>query len=356
LQDRLQASDLVEELLPTDQRQWTVGLSRWISGRPIPLVPSTIESVQIRLNELEQLEQSQRSGWQRMLQSFAEAAAAQERDAGEEVASSTGDATLHALDPATGTLAPAPRDRELAMAMLAAIDEQASSRVVDGSVWRSGDFDSLYRFLDQSDQQPRSGVTRTSVIPLLQQPEVFRNQWVSIHGRVARVERIEAQDNPYAITHYWQLWLRPNDGADRPMVAIVRDLPESIAAISATASKLEGPEIVVAGQFLKRLAYTSGLGADLAPVVVGRIIASPFDPSESISGRQAELPSLGWATILPIAIACVLGLLAAIVVMWQTSVSARRGRELRAAQRAIELTHDSLDMNLADHRTNKDDA
>ena len=83
-------------------------------------------------------------------------------------------------------------DRSPAIALLAALDKAAAEKVVDGSVWRADDFDALYRYLDQSKDFSPHGVSATGVLPLLQQPDVFRNQLVRIHGSVARIERIQA--------------------------------------------------------------------------------------------------------------------------------------------------------------------
>jgi hypothetical protein len=214
-------------------------------------------------------------------------------------------------------------------ALLAALDAAANARVVDGSVWRSGDFDSLYRFLDQAQRLPRSGVAAVGVLPLLQQPEVFRNQWVRFHGSVARTERIEAPDNPFGFTHYWQLWLRPADGVNRPLVAIVPSVPETVAAVGPQATTTTGPEITVVGRYLKRLAYQSAIGADLAPVVVGQITSAPISERQREQLEQTSPPApsagLGW----PILLACLLGIGFAVFVMWHTAASAKRSRQLR---------------------------
>ena len=219
--------------------------------------------------------------------------------------------------------------------MMTALDEAANNRVVDGSVWRAGDFDSLYRFLDQATNVPRRGVVSTGVIPLLQQPDVFRNQWVRVRGGVARVERIEAQDNPFGFTHYWQLWLRPIDGADRPMVSIVPSIPDSVAAVvDAQSTKLEGPEVAVVGRYLKRLAYQSGIGADLAPVVVGAITSAPINQGESPQGLEPAETAASRPAWWPIVLASLIGVAFAIGVMWRTAAAAKRARELRTSHRA----------------------
>jgi hypothetical protein len=157
---------------------------------------------------------------------------------------------------------------------------------------------------------------------------------VRINGGVARTERIEAQENPFGINHYWQLWLRPSDGADRPMVAIVPDVPESVAAVGSATSQLQGPEIEVIGRYLKRLAYQSGIGADLAPVVVGKITSAPMGEMELARRNENAKDAESLPMWLPILLACLLGVISAAVVMWRTSVAAKRARTLRMAHRA----------------------
>ena len=328
-EDRRIANAIVADLLPTDQRQWVVALSRWTTGRQVQLVPSSIESISSLLNSVDWIGPERLARWQTTFQSFSTAASSNALD------DSGRDSALPSQQH-TPSLQPLPGEDELPVvtAMLAALDQAASARVVDGSVWRAGDFDSLYRFLDQATQSTPGDAAATGVIPLLQQPDVFRNQWVRMGGGVARTERIAAPENPFGITHYWQLWLRPNDGADRPLVAIVPSVPESVAAVGSEATKMEGPEIVVVGKYLKRLAYQSGLGADLAPVVVGSITSAPISELELAQQNDQESSEESLPMWLPILLACLLGVLLAAVVMWRTSVSAKRARELRTAHRA----------------------
>ena len=328
-EDRKIATALVEDLLPTDQRQWMVSLSQWQTGRTVRMIPSSIESISTLLSALDWISQERRESWQRTLQSFSTATSSS-------VVGDLDDSPGDQGQTDTSRHQPQPSEEDLPQvsAMLAALDDAANARVVDGSVWRAGDFDSLYRFLDQAEALPSKGVTATGVIPLLQQPDVFRNQWVRINGGVARAERIEAEENPFGINHYWQLWLRPSDGADRPMVAIVSSVPESIAAVGSEATTLEGPEIVVVGRYLKRLAYQSGIGADLAPVVVGKITSAPIGEMELASRNENARTAESLPMWLPILLACLLGVVSAAVVMWRTSVAAKRARRLRMAHRA----------------------
>jgi hypothetical protein len=162
------------------------------------------------------------------------------------------------------------------------IDSAITDKVVDGSVWRAGDFDALHAFLDDAKNIPPSAGPVVSVLPLLQQSDVYRNRIVRARGQVVRSERIDAQSNPYNIREYWQLWIRPHDGVARPFVVITPTVPPSIAAVGPTGIDDAGPNVWVTGRFLKRLAYQSQAGTDLAPVIVGKLISaeSPGSPAE----------------------------------------------------------------------------
>ena len=244
-----------------------------------------------------------------------------------------------AVQDLAGTMPPPKEDPKYGLpqknALLAALDEAAASRVIDGSVWRSDDFDSFYRALDSASQLPDTGTATVGALPLLQQPDVFLNQMVTIHGNVALVENIKAPDNPYGIQDYWQLWIKPAEGADRPIVAVVPDVPRSVSEQAGTQiAATEGAQISVVGKFLKRLAYKSGAGADLAPVVIGRITYAPFAEGERTTTQTANETNVSTSKFWLIAsISCVGGVGLAILLMWRTSVLAKQSRKLRTAYR-----------------------
>ncbi len=212
------------------------------------------------------------------------------------------------------------------------IDPEVIASVVDGTVWRSGDFEALYWFLILAAESAETSGPTVAVLPLLQQPEVFRNKVVRVHGRVARSERIEAPSNRHGITGYWQLWVRPSEGVDRPFVVIARSVPVEVAAVGSETTDRNGPSVVVAGRFLKRLAYQSSQGADLAPVIVGKLInVSP--PSSSVSSdSQGQTNSIGHLQFwLLIGAALLAGVSLAAIAMWRTSVMAARTRQIRSS-------------------------
>ena len=208
-------------------------------------------------------------------------------------------------------------------------DVELTSQVVDGSVWRQGDFAAMFSFLQEAEGDAPAAGSAVGVLPLLQQPEVYRNQVVRCRGQVVRAQRIEATGNDFGIDQYWQLWLRPQAGADRPLVVITGSVPDAVAMVDATGIDRDGPDILVAGRFLKRLAYQSAAGADLAPVIVGRIITSTVSPPVGLGASTTYSVS---KLIAIVAAASVLGIAIAAWVMWRTSVATRQLRKLRSPQ------------------------
>ena len=309
-QDRTIANQLVGQMPREDQMVWLVNLSRWQRGEPLE-IPSTSLSKLIDILaantslSISSIQPTDITRWRVFFASLAEPNSQPEQ------ADRLG--------------------KPLLASLLHALDDAAASRVIDGSVWRSSDFDRFYRCLDEAKLLPDRGVASTGVIPLLQQPEVFLDQLVVVHGAVARAEQLPAEDNPFQIQNYWQLWLRPSDGADRPLVAIVPTVPKIVAAVASDATATEGPPIAVVGRFVKRLAYQSALGADLAPIVIGRIISVPMTEEALPSTALVETDSIRLSMI--IMVACIIGISLAVLLMWRTGSIAKRARDLRASHR-----------------------
>ena len=69
-ENRRIAEAILADLLPTDQQQWWLALTRWNSGRKVPQVPSSIESVSITLRSLDDISGDSRGAWEEMLRAF----------------------------------------------------------------------------------------------------------------------------------------------------------------------------------------------------------------------------------------------------------------------------------------------
>ena len=144
-----------------------------------------------------------------------------------------------------------------------------------------------------------------------------------------RLESVDAVDNEFGIETYWNLWLRPADGGDRPLLAVVEDIPAKIESIVGGVESTVVPvEVEVVGRFFKRLAYRSSIGADLAPVIVGTLVVVSADASLTERAEVNQDVSSS-RLIFGIALALLIGLGLAAITVWRTAVTARRARELR---------------------------
>lgn len=338
--DREVAGKLTETLRQSDQQLWLKTLLDWQSGKTIESVPSSIamireELAKISVDSSDLPQKVISDSWFDALDTLSSGAADNLEHSNPEEAAEPSDPRF--TTPLELESSSPSSKRSIRLAFLQSLDLAAKNRVVDGSVWRSGDFDSLYSFLHQAPSSPRQGVPRIGVLPLLQQPDVYRNQWVEISGEIARVDRIKTPSNPYGFNEYWQLWLRPLGGINRPIVAIVPTVPRSVRDLEATSEIAVAPELLITGRYLKRLSYQSAIGADLAPVIVGEIRSAPIDPTTEKTGSSESqtAPSfpLGWVLL-----AAMLGIAMSVGIMWNTASAARRSRELRQSQQKERLS------------------
>jgi hypothetical protein len=224
--------------------------------------------------------------------------------------------------------------------LIEAIIAEAEKRVVDGTVWRSSDRDALrLRLLQagQSEQLHGEAPAIVGVLSLLQQPDAFRGQRVRMEGRIARLQRIsEGSDHDDPLPDYWQLWIRPSGGTDRPLIALVTSIPDSLADFTEGEGSKNDPYVMVQGTFFKRLAYRSSLGADLAPVVIGRLW-QPQPPAAVADSEPQDASSNSIAVLAIVGSSIGLGVLVAALVMWRTATSAKHTRQIRQESEATSL-------------------
>lgn len=206
-----------------------------------------------------------------------------------------------------------------------ALDRWAIARVDPAAVWKGVDSLGFYRLLeDDPERWSEDAASRTSVISLIQQPDVYLRRRVVLLASVARVVRRPAAKNPFGVQQYWEVWLRPRDGSERPFVMFTREVSTAIAAIGADSALSDGPQVWVDGIFLKRIAYQSSLGRELAPAIVGTL----HEPA--VSSDQPDVvtssPTEGW---LLVALSAMIGLSAAALIFFQSGKAIARSRALR---------------------------
>ncbi|QEF97277.1 hypothetical protein Mal15_13160 [Stieleria maiorica] len=252
------------------------------------------------------------------------------------------------------------RIASVAVPTLDALQAAATRRVSDGTFWTSADSDAFYLGLVRSDALPSDGGVTTGTLPLLQQPEIYRGQTIRLVGTLHLAEPKTAQSNRAGVESYWKLWIIPADGGIRPTILMTRELPGLIAD-SLTAdgkwdhqSNPDNPDgkIAAVGRFIKRLPYRSSIGADLAPVVIGRVVGAKG--LASTSGEQSGGDATGDSAAAGGDLTGLVGVLLAIVggialagfLMYRSALDAKRSRTLRQhAGDDVKLDLDAL----ADH-------
>ncbi|MFG0255601.1 MAG: hypothetical protein ACF787_10985 [Rhodopirellula sp. JB053] len=284
-----------------------------------------------------------------------------------------------------GELLPAELDDSLLVgrpadaAILAVMIQDKLIRLAkDGTVWRAADGAGLYSTLGmhqtngvrfQALLHQRAAPVVAGVLPLLQQPDVYRGKSLVAQGEVVRIEKISSPANlnhrckEFGITSYWNLWLMPEDASRRPWMVVVSDLPTPLQSLThlhavnqtptsetdPSASQSDPNKVVfpvssprpvveVAGEYLKRLSYQSASGAELTPVIVGHIRSyrtngnptvsaaiSAVEPSNAeVMQTDDEVP-LVWIVVG----SAVIGVLFSVWVFWRTSVLNRQLRQRR---------------------------
>ncbi|HBJ38616.1 MAG TPA: hypothetical protein DDZ51_28475 [Planctomycetaceae bacterium] len=211
-----------------------------------------------------------------------------------------------------------------------ALDRWAIGRVDAAAVWKGADTLGFYRLLEDDPARPTDdAASRTSVTSLLQQPDVYLRRRVILPASVARAIRRPAAENPFGVQVYWEVWLRPRDGSERPFVMFTREVSSAIAAIGGDSALTDGPPVWVDGVFLKRIAYQSSLGRELAPAVVGTL----YEPAASSDLPATVLPpspTNGW---LVVAGSALIGVSVAALIFFQSGKAIARSRALRRKTR-----------------------
>ena len=356
---RLAASTITHAMPRNEQRQWTVILDHWQSGESFDMMRSMVPATLKYVDQAKDLDSKQRDAWTLTLGSFGQQfgnadlmVTPRRTTAPNRVIPNSGNSVsgnsaqpnedASANDVSTELTA---EDQQRLTAWLNALDQAAVDRVVDGAIWRSEDADAFYRQLDQADSLDSHG-TSVTVVPLMQQPQVYLGQQVRVSGRVARSELKPAAANPFGVLEYWELWIKPSGGGDRPIVLIVPNVTERIKDVGPDASLPKGPEVRVVGRFFKRLAYGSSLGADAAPVIVGRILNRRQTVTATTRSTTADTMPMSTRFWLALIAALVLGVSFAAFVMWRTAILGKRSREVRGSTRP---SPDGFLSSLADH-------
>lgn len=147
-----------------------------------------------------------------------------------------------------------------------------------------------------------SSLGRVAYAQLIQQPQVYRGQVVTIHGTALREEELRPTDNQLGIDTYHRLIIAPEGGGQFPFFAYVLALPESFPRGDGIRQR-----VVIHGYFFKNNSYAADAGMSVAPVIVAKEVQ--WQPtSANTLGRAAVRTGLPpwWAIATVAAFACLI--------------------------------------------------
>ena len=138
---------------------------------------------------------------------------------------------------------------------------------------------------------------------------------------------------------FQQAWIQPESGVERPIVFISPVVIPLVVIppVAKEQASLLNAEVRVRGVYLKRLAYRSSIGADLAPVLVGTIARSgPVRATSDIANHRfgaqnnaASMTMAGISVTVWLAIALLVGIGIAALIMTSSRRSAKRLQSIR---------------------------
>lgn len=114
-------------------------------------------------------------------------------------------------------------------------------------------------------QLAAASVGELTYAQLLQQPDVYRSQVVTIHGTVLREEEQQPVGGGLGIARYHRLWLRPRGGGQWPFVVYALTLPDEFPQ----GDELRA-DVTVTGLYFKNWSYSYDDGLGLAPIVLAK--------------------------------------------------------------------------------------
>jgi hypothetical protein len=185
----------------------------------------------------------------------------------------------------------------------------------------AGSFDGFESFGRQA--------TRVGYVALTDQPAAYRGRPVWLDGRAARVERLEAKANPFGIEQYWLVWIRPDDGSERPVMAYAESLPPRLAELAGQPLLEDGPATRARGVFLRRHLYQSAKGSELAPVIVGQLQLLDGQTAARAPAAVPETELSGGKLTWMFALALVLAVGLTLLVALQTARAGKWQRQMR---------------------------
>jgi len=138
-----------------------------------------------------------------------------------------------------------------------------------------------------------------SFVQLFEQPNEYRGDLVSLHGVARRATEVEATSNSEGIDKFYKLILKLPEGAQRPIIVNVLELPEGFP-VSREPSLKAGDdireEVLLTGFFFKNVVYQAANQQDyIAPVLLAKQVT--WKPAPIVKSRPIPQLSTIWLMI-----------------------------------------------------------
>lgn len=129
-----------------------------------------------------------------------------------------------------------------------------------------------------------AGLTDVQYINLMDQPNRFRGEPITIHGDLWRLRTFAASPNPQGIQNVYEAWIFTADSANHPYRVICTSVPADFEV----GDNLRKP-VQVTGYFFKREGYASNGGMHVAPTLLANSL-SPYWPPGAPPPTGAIVP------------------------------------------------------------------
>ncbi len=180
--------------------------------------------------------------------------------------------------------------------------EQALDRLLlktlrDASPWRKVENAAFRRGLElaRSKQLQGSGADLRMVeaLSLMGDFQSYRGEWVRFRGTLADGPfNHAASGDGFGPTEFWIVWLQPTDSSTQPICVYLAEplpeLPVPMNAQAVDANTIQEPILEVDARPMKKLAYASKQGVDVAPVLISS--QARWIPSEEPNRLSSGIP------------------------------------------------------------------
>jgi hypothetical protein len=169
-------------------------------------------------------------------------------------------------------------------------DKGILRKVKDNTIGiRRDETEAYYRLLNHArrastTELEKSGATDVLYINLMDQPEQFRGEAVTIHGDLWRLYEFQAGPNEFGLKTLYEGWVFTPDSDNHPYRIVFTNLPRELEP----GENLRKP-VRVTGYFFKREGYASSGGMHVAPTLLAQRIV-PYRPPGAPPPTDAIVP------------------------------------------------------------------